>query len=52
MDPHGLLVSIAFQFIIAGIVTAFVIGRVRPVEWLGPEVAGLALGVPDRRPAP
>jgi membrane protease YdiL (CAAX protease family) len=35
MDPHGLLVSIAFQFIIAGIVTAFVIGRVRPVEWLG-----------------
>ena len=30
-----LLVSIAFQFITAGIVTVFVIGRVRPVEWLG-----------------
>ena len=35
LSAAGLLSSIAFQFIIAGIVTAFVIGRVRPVEWLG-----------------
>ncbi len=35
LDPAGLLSSIAFQFIIAGIVTAFVIRRIRPVEWLG-----------------
>ncbi len=35
LDPQGLFASIAFQFIIAGIVTTFVIGRIRPVEWLG-----------------
>ena len=35
LNPAGLIVSIAFQFIIAGIVTASVISRVRPVEWLG-----------------
>ena len=35
LDPGGLLASIAFQFIIAGIVTAFVISRIRPIEWLG-----------------
>ncbi|MES2924113.1 MAG: type II CAAX endopeptidase family protein [Verrucomicrobiota bacterium] len=40
LDPQGLIASIAFQFIIAGIVTAFVIGRVRPVEWLGLRWAG------------
>ena len=34
-DPEGLISSIAFQFILAGIVTAFVISRIRPVEWLG-----------------
>lgn len=35
LDPNGLITSIAFQFVIAGIVTAFVIGRIRPIEWLG-----------------
>jgi membrane protease YdiL (CAAX protease family) len=35
LDSGGLIISIAFQFISAGIVTAFVITRVRPVEWLG-----------------
>jgi membrane protease YdiL (CAAX protease family) len=35
LDPAGLLTSIAFQFITAGIVTFFVIGRIRPVDWLG-----------------
>src|SRR6478609_6045391 len=35
LDPANLLTSIAFQFIIAGIVTAIVIARVRPIEWLG-----------------
>ena len=35
LDPVGLISSIAFQFILAGIVTAFVIRRIRPVEWLG-----------------
>ncbi len=35
LNPGGLMASIAFQFIIAGIVTAFVISRVRPIEWLG-----------------
>ncbi len=34
-DAAGLLTSIAFQFIIAGIVTFFVIARIRPVDWLG-----------------
>ena len=34
-DPAGLLTSIVFQFIIAGIVTFFVIARIRPVDWLG-----------------
>ncbi len=33
--PSVLIQSIAFQFISAGIVLAFVIARVRPVEWLG-----------------
>lgn len=35
LDSGALIVSIAFQFICAGIVTAFVITRIRPVEWLG-----------------
>ncbi len=35
LDSGGLIVSIAFQFISAGIVTAFVITRVRLFEWLG-----------------
>ena len=35
MDSASLIVSIAFQFICAGMVTAFVITRIRPVEWLG-----------------
>lgn len=35
LNPEGLLTSIAFQFIIAGIVTFFVIGRIHPVDWLG-----------------
>ena len=35
LDPMGLATSIAFQFISAGIVTFFVIGRIRPVDWLG-----------------
>ncbi|MEY3895408.1 MAG: hypothetical protein RLZZ214_927 [Verrucomicrobiota bacterium] len=35
LDPGGLLASIAFQFIIAGIVTFFVSNRIRPTEWLG-----------------
>lgn len=35
LHPDGLLASIAFQFISAGIVTVFVISRVRPVDWLG-----------------
>ena len=35
LDPADLLSSIAFQFISAGIVTFFVIGRIRPVDWLG-----------------
>lgn len=33
--PSVLIQSIAFQIISAGIVIAFVIARVRPVEWLG-----------------
>lgn len=35
LDSAGLIVSIAFQFISAGIVSVFVITRVRPIEWLG-----------------
>ena len=35
LTPFSLLVSIAFQFIIAGIALAFVIGRIGPLEWLG-----------------
>lgn len=35
LDHAGLIASIAFQFISAGIVTFFVIGRIRPVDWLG-----------------
>jgi membrane protease YdiL (CAAX protease family) len=35
LNPTNLLTSIAFQFIIAGIVTMLVIKRIRPVEWLG-----------------
>ncbi|MEO5916864.1 MAG: type II CAAX endopeptidase family protein [Luteolibacter sp.] len=35
LDSGALIISIAFQFITAGIVTAFVITRIRPVEWLG-----------------
>ena len=35
LDVGGMAASIAFQFISAGIVTFFVIPRVRPVEWLG-----------------
>ena len=35
LDPGGLLGSIAFQFVGAGIVTFFVIPRIGPVAWLG-----------------
>ncbi len=35
LDSAGLIVSIAFQFVCAGIVTAFVITRIRPIAWLG-----------------
>lgn len=35
LDPAGLLVSIGFQFVSAGIVTALVVSRIRPIEWLG-----------------
>ena len=35
LDPGSLISSIAFQFIAAGIVTLFVISRIRPIEWLG-----------------
>lgn len=35
LDSGALIVSIAFQFICAGIVTAFVITRIRPIAWLG-----------------
>ena len=35
LDTSGMLASIAFQFISAGMVTFFVIRRIRPVEWLG-----------------
>ncbi len=45
LDPAGLLSSIAFQFILAGIVTAFVIRRIRPVEWLGLKWPGWRWGL-------
>ncbi|MEO7100780.1 MAG: type II CAAX endopeptidase family protein [Luteolibacter sp.] len=35
LDIRGLLTSIGFQFITAGVVTMIVIKRIRPVEWLG-----------------
>ena len=35
LSIDSIIQSIVFQFIIAGIVTAFVIRRIRPVEWLG-----------------
>ncbi len=35
LSAGGLIASIAFQFVCVGIVTAFVISRVRPIEWLG-----------------
>jgi membrane protease YdiL (CAAX protease family) len=35
LDPGGLMASIAFQFISAGIVMFFVSNRIRPTEWLG-----------------
>ena len=35
LDPATLLASIGFQFALAGIVTAFVIRRIRLVDWLG-----------------
>lgn len=35
LSPQGLVVSIAFQFIMAAIVAAFVIPRVDAVRWLG-----------------
>lgn len=35
INPFSLVVSIAFQFIIAGITLAFVVGRIGPVQWLG-----------------
>jgi membrane protease YdiL (CAAX protease family) len=35
LDAHALMSAIAFQFIGAGIVTFFVISRIRPVDWLG-----------------
>jgi membrane protease YdiL (CAAX protease family) len=35
LDSGALLSAIAFQFIGAGIVTFFVISRIRPIDWLG-----------------
>jgi len=35
MTPMGLLISIGFQFMIAGGVLATVISRIHPVDWLG-----------------
>lgn len=35
LEPIGLLTSIGFQFVCAGIVAFFVIGRIHPVDWLG-----------------
>lgn len=35
LSVEGLVASIVMQFVLAGIATAFVIQRVRPVEWLG-----------------
>ncbi len=35
LDSSALLSAIAFQFIGAGIVTFFVISRIRPTDWLG-----------------
>lgn len=35
LSAESLLTAIAFQFICAGIVVFFVIGRIRPVDWLG-----------------
>lgn len=35
VEPGGLIATIAFQFIVAGVVTFFVIRRIRPVDWLG-----------------
>lgn len=35
LDPGTLIASIAFQFICAGIVMAFVLFRVSPIVWLG-----------------
>ena len=40
LTVDSLVSSIGFQFVSAGIVTAFVIRRVRPVEWLGLRWAG------------
>lgn len=35
LTANNLLTSIGFQFVSVGIVTAFVISRIRPIEWLG-----------------
>ena len=35
LDAGSLLVNIAFQFIMAGIVTLTVVGRIHPTTWLG-----------------
>ena len=35
LDPAGLISSIGFQFVTAGMVTITVIKRIRPAEWLG-----------------
>ncbi len=35
LDASGLVASIAFQYVSAGIVACFVISRVRPIQWLG-----------------
>ncbi len=35
IDPAGLLVNIAFQFVMAGLVCLMVCLRVRPAQWLG-----------------
>lgn len=35
INPQSLVFSIVFQFMMAGIVLAFVVRRVSPVEWLG-----------------
>ncbi len=35
LDPQGLISSIGFQFVIAGVIMLIVVKRVHPVDWLG-----------------